>query len=182
MKQRIAIDMDEVIADMVAKHLAMYNRHFGQTLTKRDLHGVKLRKYVPAEQVPLLTDWLYADDFFRDLPVIPGSQEVVRALMERYDIFITTAAMEYPTSFPAKYAWLKEHFPFIPDSHLVFCGDKSIVHADFLIDDNARHFPGFAGKGILFSAPHNMRETAYTRVNDWQEVARLFLHDDPRRL
>jgi hypothetical protein len=40
---------------------------------------------------------------------------------------------------PAKYEWMHEHFPFIPDSHLVFCGDKSIIAADFLIDDNAHH-------------------------------------------
>jgi 5'(3')-deoxyribonucleotidase len=33
---------------------------------------------------------------------------------------------------PAKYEWMHEHFPFIPDSHLVFCGDKSIIAADFL--------------------------------------------------
>ena len=40
---------------------------------------------------------------------------------------------------PAQYEWMHEHFPFIPDSHLVFCGDKSIIAADFLIDDNAHH-------------------------------------------
>ena len=39
----------------------------------------------------------------------------------------------------AKYAWMHEHFPFTPDSHLVFCGDKSIIAADFLIGDNAHH-------------------------------------------
>jgi hypothetical protein len=36
---------------------------------------------------------------------------------------------------------MHEHFLFTPDSHLVFCGDKSIIAADFLIDDNAHPTP-----------------------------------------
>ena len=42
-------------------------------------------------------------------------------------VFIATAAMEVPTSFQAKYRWLAKHFPFIPASHIVYCGDKSIL-------------------------------------------------------
>ena len=33
-KQRIAIDMDEVLADTLAQFLAAYNREFGDNLTK----------------------------------------------------------------------------------------------------------------------------------------------------
>ena len=35
--------------------------------------------------------------------------------------------------------WLRRHFPFIAPSNIVFCGDKSIVDADYLIDDRPRH-------------------------------------------
>jgi 5'(3')-deoxyribonucleotidase len=96
--------------------------------------------------------------------------------MRRYEIFITTAAMDVPCSFTAKFDWLQKHFPFIPTSHVVFCGDKSIVAADYLIDDDTRHFERFRGEGILFTAPHNVNETAFRRVNDWVEVGELFLN------
>ena len=76
---------------------------------------------------------------------------------------------------PAKFEWMHEHFPFIPDSHLVFCGDKSILNADFLIDDRARHFRRFKGEGILFSSPHNALVTAYRRVDNWLDVEKMFL-------
>ena len=72
-----------------------------------------------------------------------GSKEILPLLIPSYEVFITTAAMEYPTSFAAKYEWIKEHFPFFPDSHIVFCGDKSIIAADFLVDDNVHHFGRF---------------------------------------
>lgn len=53
--------------------------------------------------------------------------------------------------------------------------DKSIIAADFLIDDNARHFERFSGQGLLFSAPHNVFETRYPRLNSWQDVRMRFL-------
>ena len=174
-KPRIATDMDEVLADTLTKQLDAYNRHHGESLRRSDLEGRKLYEAVRAEHREWVRDHPRATDFFRDIPVMPGSQEVLAALGERYEVFVTTAAMEYPTSFTAKYEWMREHFPFIPDSHLVFCGDKSIIAADFLIDDNAHHFERFQGQGILFTASHNLRETRYPRVNDWEEVRQRFL-------
>ncbi|WP_338021727.1 5' nucleotidase, NT5C type [Bacillus pakistanensis] len=35
----------------------------------------------------------------------------------------------------------------------MFCGDKSIILADYLINDNVKNFKRFNGKGILFTAP-----------------------------
>ena len=69
---------------------------------------------------------------------MPHAQRVLERLQSRYEIFIASAAMEVPSSFAAKYELLAEHFPFIPTSHIVFCGDKSILRADYLIDDNPR--------------------------------------------
>ena len=95
-------------------------------------------------------------------------------------MFIVTAAMDVPSSFDAKYRWLQRHFPFIRSSHIVFCGDKGIIDADYLIDDRARHFLSFKGRPLLFAAPHNAHETRYPRVSSWTEVREVFalLHTD----
>lgn len=172
--KRIAIDMDEVMADIVAKHVSVYNRDFLDTVSLEEMHGKRLRDIRP-HRVEEINRYLNHPDFFRDLPVMEGCQEVIRALTEHYEVYITSAAMEVPTSFAAKYAWLREHFPFLSDMNFVFCGDKSIIHADYLIDDNARHFARFIGQGVLFTAPHNVEETRYVRVNNWQDVRALFL-------
>jgi 5'(3')-deoxyribonucleotidase len=92
-----------------------------------------------------------------------------------YEVFIATAAMEVPTSFNQKYRWLAKHFPFIPSSHIVYCGDKGILRADYLIDDNPRQLRRFQGEGILYNSPHNANVTGYRRVKDWLEVEELFL-------
>jgi 5'(3')-deoxyribonucleotidase/uncharacterized protein with PQ loop repeat len=174
---RIAIDMDEVIADSLGKHLRIYNQAFGAELTRADLVGRSLEEAVPASQAEAAEKLVATPGFFRDLELIEGSREVVLRLAERYEVFIATAAMEVPASFADKYAWLREHFPFIPTSHLVFCGDKGVLDVDYLVDDTSRHFARFQGTPILFSAPHNRGEVRFRRVENWAEMGRLFLTD-----
>jgi 5'(3')-deoxyribonucleotidase len=122
-----------------------------------------------------LDGYLRSEDFFEDLPVIEDSQQVLREMVKEYEIFIATAAMEFPNSFGPKYRWLRRHFPFLNPRNFVFCGDKSILHADYLIDDQAGHFRRFQGEGILFTAPHNLGITGFRRVDDWRHVAKVFL-------
>lgn len=174
MRKRIAIDMDEVMADAVSKHLQLFNKDYREEITLDDLKGRKLNDLRPHLRDEIL-GYFNDQSFFSDLNVMEGCQETVRELHKYYEIFIATAAMEVPTSFAAKYQWLKKHFPFLSDMNFVFCGDKSILNADYLIDDNSRHFKHFIGQGILFTAPHNIHETGYVRVNNWQEVREYFL-------
>jgi 5'(3')-deoxyribonucleotidase len=175
----IAVDMDEVIADALGEHLLRYNRDFPadfpQPLTLADLRGRRLWEVVPPHRHAALDAYFRNEDFFRNLPIMPDAPRVLNRLQCRYDIFIASAAMEVPTSFTAKFDWLAEHFPFIPTSHIVFCGDKSILRADYLIDDNVRQLDVFHGEGILFTAPSNVDITTYRRVNNWLDVEAMFL-------
>ncbi len=171
----IAVDMDEVIADALSEHLHRYNRDFGTKVTTKDLHGKWLWDYVPADHQNALMQYMLSEDFFSCLEVMPHAQRVLAKLQTRYDIFIASAAMEVPSSFNAKYRWLAEHFSFIPSSRVVFCGDKSILQADYLIDDNPRQLRLFRGEGIMFTSPANVFVTGFKRVNDWLDVEKMFL-------
>lgn len=174
-KKRIAVDMDEVMADSIARFREWYGRDFQLELTLAALHGKSPADAVAPEHQAALRAYPNAVGFFRDLPVMADSQDILRALAQRYEVFITTAAMEFPNSFLDKYQWLQQHFPFISWRNFVFCGDKSILNADFLIDDNAYNFDGFRGEGLLFDAPHNAHETRHRRVGSWREVAGMLL-------
>jgi 5'(3')-deoxyribonucleotidase len=167
--------MDEVMADALGEHLLRYNRHYGEEITIADLEGKWLWEIVATDRHDVLDAYMRSDDFFEAMAVMPESQRVMRRLQMKYEVFIATAAMEVPTSFQQKYRWLAKHFPFIPPSHIVYCGDKSILRADYLIDDNPRQLRRFAGEGILYSSPHNAGVKGYKRVKDWLEVEELFL-------
>jgi len=172
---RIAIDMDETIADSLKEHIRRYNIQFGEDLTAEDLVGMHLQDFTQADRYEAVRHILRDQSFFDGLDVISDAQEVVRELAQKHEVFIVSAAMEVPESFAAKYRWLRTHFPFISEKNIVFCGDKRIINADYLIDDEARHFAKFRGNGILFSAPHNSKDVTYERVGSWQEIRTKFL-------
>ena len=172
--ERIAIDMDEVMADTAATHVEWYNRDYHDHLNIAELQGATLVQARPGRKQEI-ESYYGREDFFRQLRVMEHSQEVIRELSEHYEIYITTAAMEVPASFRAKYDWLRENFGFLSDMNFVFCGDKSIVRADYMIDDNVKQLRRFQGQGILFTAPHNVRETGVVRVNNWPEARAWFM-------
>jgi len=176
-RKRICVDMDEVMADAVAEHLKRYNLEFGERITVADLEGKWLWDVVETSRHAKLEGYLRSEDFFAVLGVMPEARRVMKALQAEYEVFIATAAMEVPTSFTAKYEWLGRNFPFIEASHIVFCGDKSILKADFLIDDNPRQLRRFSGQGVLFHSHHNVSVTEFPRVRNWLEVEEMFLGD-----
>jgi 5'(3')-deoxyribonucleotidase len=166
--------MDEVMADTLAEHLRRYNQTFDEEVALHDLAGKSLWEIAPLDRQEQLRAFLDAEDFFEDLALMPGAQGVLQDLSKRFEIFIATQAMSVPNSLGPKYRWLQRHFPFIPPTHYVFCGNKSILRADYLIDDVPRNLLRFEGQGILYSAPHNVTATGFVRVNDWQQVAQYF--------
>ena len=170
---RIAVDMDEVIADAFSKHLSQYNQRVGANLTPELVSKEGLSALIPLERREDFHAIAHADGFFADLKVIEGSQEALLELSRNHEVYITSAAMEVPGSFADKFQWMETHFPFIPPSRIVFCGDKNIINADVLIDDRSRHFKGFRGTGILFTAPHNANEAASLRAQNWNDVLEI---------
>ncbi len=171
---RLAIDVDETVADTLSRYIEWYSRDFGKTISLKDLDGTKPYQIIPPEHRRRVRTYPNDPTFFEDLPLIADAQAVIKELAEDHEVFFVTAAMEFPTSFSAKYAWLTRHFPFVDPLHYVFCGNKSIIAADYLIDDSPRHFEYFAGTGLLFSAPHNTKEHRYFRLGSWKDVKAFF--------
>lgn len=172
--KRIAIDMDEVLSHFSDGCLELFNKEFNERYTIEDLQGKKLAE-LDSRFAEKVEHYLANDSFFLELKVIKDSQEVLQKLRAHYEIYIVTAAMEFPASLAPKYQWLKQHFSFLNEKHFVFCGDKSIIQADYLIDDTPSNLDTFSGQGILFTAPHNRDVTGYRRLNNWQEVEAYFL-------
>ena len=176
LRQRIALDMDDVMADTLTVWLDRYNQDFGTRITKADLLGKKLYDLVGPDRVAAARAYLDRPEFFLDLPLMEGSQMVVKRLSETYEVFVTSAALDHPNSFSAKYACLKKHFPFIPDKNIVFCGDKSIIRADFMIDDSV---PNLKAKLLAKTAEERYQTAAGLEADlrkcltDWESLDRI---------
>lgn len=115
--------------------------------------------------------------FFRNVPAIPSAVDVLERLNKKYEVFIVSSATEFPNSLEEKYYWMEEHFPFISWKQLVFCGSKTIVKGDCMIDDHFKNLDHFEGKTFLFTQPHNYGHNAksHQRINSWTELADILL-------
>jgi 5'-nucleotidase len=169
-RKSIAIDMDGVIADTVMQFINWYERDYGIRLEKDAFHGKPEKEVMPEGVMKKI---VYSAGFFRDVPVMEGAKEAVQELMQNFDVYIVSAAMEFPQSLKEKYEWLQEHFPFISWRNIVFCGYKGIVATDYMIDDFAHNLDFCKGKTFLFTAGHNIGIDKHTRVNNWKEVMDL---------
>ena len=172
---RIAIDMDDVIADSANKAVKAFFIDHGFGPDAEALKGKQLREAVEEQYSDKIVSYFYQKGFLRDVEVIEGSRETIKKLYEKYEVFIVSAAMEMPYSLEDKYFWLEQHFPFIHWKRIVFCGDKSIINSDILIDDRVMNFENFKGRPLLFSAHHNLQLFDYERVNSWKEIGDLLL-------
>jgi 5'(3')-deoxyribonucleotidase len=166
---RIAIDMDEVLADPLSKFIKLYHRDYGVPLDLVLDPGNEIYHHVPEHVNNKWFDYINEKGFFRDLPVIPGSIEAVKKLQEKHEVYVVSAATEFRNSLEDKFDWLADHFPFVGWKNIVFCGDK-IINADVMIDDRIKNFHGFNGRKLLFSSPHNMLVNGYERVDSWHQV------------
>lgn len=170
----IFVDMDEVIADTYGAHISWYNRHFGANLTVEQCMGGEVWEQVPHHREHLWGHY-FKPGFFRNLDPIPGSIKVMRELANKHEVYIASAAMQFPNSLVEKHQWLDEHMPFIHWRNRILLGDKHILRGDVLIDDRRYNLESFNGRGILFTSPHNVHTEGFERAGTWEEIAEKLL-------
>ena len=177
----LAVDMDQVITDTLAKQLSVYNAFFGTSYGKKDMRGRRIQHLMPEGFSGSLYTLPQAKDFFRDLEFLsPEVPEVMEALYGRYELYICTAPMHtVPEALGDKFRWLRERLPFIDPKRFVFCGDKKILATDILLDDSPEQLKNFQGRRLLFDAPHNyFFLSPWERVKDWNHVRRILLEEE----
>jgi 5'-nucleotidase len=174
--KRIAIDMDDVMADTTIKIIQCINDLTNSTFTYQELMSddnvLKMQFY---DLYLKNNSFLWDPGFFVDIPVKPDAIKVIQSLNESYEVFIVSAATEFPNSMKEKLDWMHVHFPFITWKNIVFCGHKHMIQADYLIDDHEKNLLNFTGTPLLFSAPHNLHIHEYERVSSWIDIKNKFL-------
>ena len=162
--------MDNVIADMESHYIITYEKEYGIKVAPESLRG---RPEAEAFPDGIIHKFLFTPGFFRTAPVMPGSREAIKKLMADFDIYIVSAAMQFPHSLSEKLDWISEHFPFIHWKQIIFCGDKSKINTDIMIDDHVKNLDVFTGHTIIYTASHNVNITRHTRADTWDDVLKI---------
>jgi 5'(3')-deoxyribonucleotidase len=174
--KRIAIDMDDVLAKTTHVIIDKINEITSSSYTYGELmNGSESLKLEFYGHYTKHNSFLWEPGFFENIPVNEDAIEVVEKLHKQYEIFIVSAATEFPNSLKEKLTWMEKHFPFITWRHIVFCGHKHMIQADYLIDDHEKNLHTFTGTPLLFTAPHNLHINDFKRVNNWKEIESLLL-------
>lgn len=171
----IFVDMDDVLADTYGKHIEIYNKEHQQALSIANITQGEAWENVPDIHRASILQQAYEPGFFRELKPIKDAIQVMEALYAKHEVYIATAATQFPNSLKEKSDWLSEHMPFINWQHQIMCGHKFILNGDLLIDDRIYNLEKFEGDTLLFNSPHNSNDSGYTRVATWLEIAERLL-------
>ncbi len=170
--KRILIDMDGVLADVYTRFLELCEEETGVRKGMVDITGIK-----EGEAFPEIFRWVETPGFFRTIPVMKDSQRILEKLNKTYEIIIVSMATEFPVSLTDKQLWLNEHFPFISWRQVIFCGNKSLINADLMIDDHLKNLDNFKGETVMYIQPHNINNTDHKHrtVSSWLDIEKLLL-------
>lgn len=162
----IAVDVDEVTADLLSVWLRRYNADYNDTLTQESILSWGIHEFVKPECGDKIYSYLDAPDIYSEVEPIPGAQEgveILKALGNRV-IFVTAG------TYQGKLDWLKR-YGFITDKKdFAVCYDKSLIRADVLVDDGEHNFRGFIGGRVLYAQPWNTQAKNCFVTHDWLEV------------
>jgi len=167
----IAIDIDDVIADLIRSLIMFHNKRYGTWLTREDFHSCWYREVwggTKEEEVKKLEEFFETRYFNEVLPTI-GSQQAMNFLIkEGHKLSIVTGRVYALTEKTEN--WIERYFPkiFSEIYHTNSYGLTGVKikksemckkqNMDFIIDDDMMHIIDCANSGIpvlVYDTPWN---------------------------
>lgn len=184
----IAVDIDDVIADLINNLILFHNETYGTNLQKKDF-TTQMYNEVWGGTLPQAIEKVSKfskTDYFKKITPIPNSLEAVNFLKKNnHTLFLITGRKDSLTEETA--LWVEKHFPNIfsgiyHTNHYTLnskklkksqvCNDLNIK---LIIEDDPTHIVDCANAGIqvfVFDHPWNQGELPKnaTRVYSWTEI------------
>lgn len=136
----ILIDQDNVLADFEAAFNSAWvaSGHLFPAIPLDRRRTFRVRDDYPAELLEAVEAIYLRPGFYRDLPPVPGAIEAVRAFQEAgHEVAICTSPLDqYQHCLTEKYEWTEHHLGIKFVSRMIVTKDKTLIHGDWLIDDN----------------------------------------------
>jgi 5'(3')-deoxyribonucleotidase len=180
MNPTVAVDVDDVVLDLMNTWLSVYNLEFGDDLEREHIRDWDVSKFVKKEAKEAIYDYVADEDVFLASAPIVGALEGIQTL-KKNGIRVIYVTANNPKN--CKETWLKDH-GFLEDvKDFVHAHDKSLINAEFLVDDNFNNCNTYKQCAILFNAPWNASFHYPFRVNNWDEIVNMIfrlMHKDEK--
>ncbi len=188
---RIAIDVDEVLADQLSGLIAFHNAEYGTTLQRGDFATYRFWETWGGtrEEAIEKTRAFHQSSAAAHIAPVVGAQDAVQKLSRQHELIVVTARWNDIAAETQQ--WIAEYFPqafsqFHFANHYALDGSPERtkleicqeIGADLLIDDSLSNVTdmAYAGKrGILLDYPWNQSDElpqGVLRARSWSEVLR----------
>ena len=153
------IDCDEVLRSLLDGMVSLYNENFGENMTRNEVKDFDVDVSFPKIMETTgetASKWFFQEhshELFLKSPALPGIKRAIETLQKYGQVIIVT----YQKSFQNKLDtlnWLNDN-GIHPDG-LCFLKNKTLLHLDWMIDDNDWNLIGCnAENAVLITAPYN---------------------------
>jgi 5'-nucleotidase len=166
MKDIIAVDVDDVVCDLISAWILRYDQDYKDNLTKESITDWNIGKFVLPSCGKKIYKYIEDPSIYNDCQPIENSLEAVNLLKTMGRVIFVTS----PTIGCAgrKYVWLKDHGYIDKLNDYVEARDKSLIKYSYLIDDNYKNIKP-SNKNVLFTMPWNAKFEHPNRINNWRE-------------
>lgn len=175
----VLIDMDNTINRLWETFYLHYNNLHNKSVNieREDLVHYQLSANIP-DFDPLKDDELRqtifsTPGFWESISVMDSDTiRVVQKLFEDFDTYICTTPWPYYSSCATeKIHWIQKHMPFIDIDRMIFIRKKSMIRADYIIEDAPENLVGPVTP-IIVDFPYN-RQCFGIRTKNWSDIERV---------
>lgn len=155
----VAMDVDEVCADLLSRWLALYNRDYGDELLPEDISEWDLTKFVKKECGKDIYKYLHRPNLYDHVQPMGGARSAIRNMRDMGARIVFVSSCVGGTA-QAKIDWLAR-WGFAPKAELesgeafIATRDKNLVRADILFDDYFHNVQRFPGVSFMVRRTHN---------------------------
>lgn len=170
-KAKIKIDVDNVLNDMCAAQIAIYNERHGTNLRIDDCIQYDFRAYGDDASSELMG--MFGDpELYERMRPPENAVKYLFLLSREFDVKLVTATR--PEDMCQKIKWILSWFPFMSEDSIIIASDKRWIEADYAIDDHLGYLLRDSARRIVIDRPWNraVRDYVYglRRVADLKEA------------
>lgn len=186
MKQKIMIDMDDVIVNQDG-WIGLVNKFLNTSYTIDDVDGYYIQDLVPDNLKNDFTNFFINKNVYDYSGIYDDAIDVIKKLNDKYDVYICSAyvfrdhLLYSADSLKYKFEFLVKYFSFIKPDNIIFSSNKKIINCDIKIDDKISNLENAKIK-LLYKAYHNknadkdkLKQNNIIMVNNWKEIEKILL-------
>lgn len=130
----IQCDVDGVLNNLMETTIEIFNDRYGYNYSINDVTTYNLSNCFASSVASLMKSIFTEPDIWDKVRPLDGSQEGLQKLVNSgHQVYLATN--NFPYTFPQKFDWIRNYFPFIEPSKIVCMSDKWMLNADIMIED-----------------------------------------------